>query len=61
MQVYRIDQVGMGGTLYLESLSDLEGIVGTVEDQVLNTKFNIEVIEMDETVFHDLPEFECFE
>ena len=61
MQVYRINQAGMGGTLYLEFLSDLEGIIGAVEDQALNTKFNIEVIEMDETVFHNLPEFECFE
>ena len=61
MQVYRINQVEMGGTLYLDSLTELEGIIGEVEDQALNTKFEIEVIEMDKTVFQNLPEFECFE
>ncbi len=61
MQVWKITQEGLGGILYLGSLNDFEGNQGEVEDHEVGSKFIIEVIEMDEGEFRNLPEFECFE
>ncbi len=61
MQVWKITQEGMGGTLYLSSLDAFEGNNGPVEAHEVGSKFIMEVIEMDEGEFLNLPEFECFE
>ena len=61
MYVWKITRDGMGGTLYLESLAEFEDSEGGAEGHGTGTKLTIEVIEMDEGEFRNLPEFECFE
>lgn len=61
MQVWKITQEGMGGTLYLSSLDAFEGNQGGVREHEVGSRFTMEVIEMPEKEFLNLPEFECFE
>ena len=61
MKVWKINREGLGDTLFLKSLDDLEGNQGTVDDYEVGDKLHVEVIEMEEQIFNNLPDFECFQ
>ena len=61
MKVYEIRPVeDEGGGLICESLSIIEELMGGIENEEVGNKYILEIKEMDEQEYRNLPEWEGF-
>lgn len=61
MKVYKITREGKKAALFIDDMNDFNLILGGIEVQEAGARFSIEIIEMDEQEYLELPEFEYFE